>query len=60
MLTKENIITAINALEYPLILDEILERIILLDKIDAGLEQSKNDEIISDVEIDRRMESWFE
>ena len=59
MLTKENIISTINGLQEPIILDEILERIILLNKIEKGIEQSKNGQVISDSELDKRIESWF-
>ena len=59
MLTKENIISTVNDLVEPIFLDDILERIILIDKIQTGLEQSKNGQIISEVELDTRIESWF-
>lgn len=59
MLTKENIITTINALKEPIILDDVLERIFLLEKIGNGIEQSKNDQIISDEEFDKRIELWL-
>ena len=59
MLTKENLINTINELEEPFELDDVLERICLLEKISIGLEQSKNDDVISDEEMDKRMESWF-
>ncbi|MBM2813972.1 MAG: hypothetical protein HW421_734 [Ignavibacteria bacterium] len=59
MLTKENIITTINGLQEPIILDDVLERIFLLEKIERGIEQSKNEQVISDVEMDKRIESWL-
>jgi hypothetical protein len=59
MLTKENIITTINGLEEPIILDDVLDRIMLLEKIERGLDQSINNNIISDYELESRMESWF-
>jgi hypothetical protein len=59
MLTKENIITTINGLEEPFVLDDILERIILLEKIERGLEESKNNQVFSEEEVDKRIESWL-
>jgi hypothetical protein len=59
MLTKENIISSINEIEEPIILDDVLERIILLDKIQTGLQQSKDNEIISDEEMNSRIQTWL-
>lgn len=59
MLTKENIISTINGLEEPFILDDILERIILLEKIERGLEESRNNQVFSEEEVDKRIESWL-
>lgn len=59
MLTKEAIITTINGLEEPIKIDDVLERIFLLEKIETGLEQSIKDQVITDEEIEREIESWL-
>ena len=59
MLTKEKIISTINNLDEPIEVDDILDKILLLEKIDKGLEQSENGLVITDEELDKRMESWF-
>jgi hypothetical protein len=59
MLTKENIIATINGLDEPFVLDDVLEKIILLEKIEIGLDQSLNEQIISDDEMGNRIESWL-
>ena len=59
MLTKENIISTINGLDEPIVLDDVLEKIILLEKIEIGLEQSRNDQIITDDEMENRIKSWL-
>jgi hypothetical protein len=59
MLTKEKIITTINNLQEPITFDDVLDNIILLDKIQKGLEQSESGRVISDEELDKRIESWL-
>lgn len=53
MLTKENIISTINNLEEPIELDDILDKILLLEKIEKGIEQSENGQVISDDDLDK-------
>jgi hypothetical protein len=59
MLTKEAILTTINGLEEPIKVDDVLERIMLLEKIEIGLEQSKKDQVITDKEFEKEIESWL-
>ena len=59
MLTKENIISTINSLSEPLVLDDILDKILLLEKIDKGMQQSENGQVISDDELDKKLEAWL-
>jgi hypothetical protein len=59
MLTKENIIETINSLEDPINFDDVIERIYLLEKIEKGLEQSRNNNVITDSELSQRINSWF-
>ena len=59
MLTKENVISAINELPEPLDIDDVLEKIILLEKIQKGIEQSEKGQVIPDEELDQRLESWL-
>jgi len=56
MLTKENVISTINNLQEPITLDDILDKILLLDKIEKGLEQSDNGQVISDEVLDKRVQ----
>jgi hypothetical protein len=56
MLTKEKIIDGINSLKDPINIDDVYEKIHLIEKIEKGLEQSQNDQIISDEEADKRIE----
>jgi len=59
MLTKEKIISSINELNEPIAIDDILDKILFLEKIENGLEQSENGIVISDEELNKRIESWF-
>jgi len=40
-------------------IDELVERLILIEKINKGIEQSKNNEVISDEQLDHEIEEWF-
>lgn len=59
MLTKEKIISAINNLKEPITFDDVLDRVLLLEKIEKGLEQSDNGQTISDEELDRKIQLWL-
>ena len=59
MLTKENIISTINNLDEPIELDDVLDKILLLEKIEKGMEQSEKGQVISDEDLDKRLETWL-
>ena len=48
MLTKTKVIKAINQLPDEFSIDEMVDKMILLEKIDRGLAQSERGEVISD------------
>ncbi|MFT5512427.1 MAG: hypothetical protein ACI8SE_000825 [Bacteroidia bacterium] len=39
-------------------LDELVERLILLEKIQVGLSQSKVGDVISEEALDKKIEAW--
>lgn len=41
-------------------INDLVERLILIEKIENGLEQSKNGEVISDEAMDEEIDKWFE
>ena len=47
MLTKEDVLKTVNELPGEFSFDEILDRLMLLNKIDVGIEQSNNGETLS-------------
>ena len=59
MLTKEKVISEISAMPEPLQLDDILEKIVLINEIEIGIEQSIQNKTIDDDELDKRIEQWF-
>lgn len=59
MLTKQKIISIVENLPEPIVLDDVLEQIVLIEKIETGLAQSQRGEIIPDEELDARLAQWL-
>jgi len=59
MLTKTNLKKQIEKLPDEFSIDELVERLILVEKIERGNKQSENGEVISESELDRDIEKWF-
>ena len=59
MLTKTNLKKHIEKLPDEFSIDELVERLILIEKIERGNEQSERGELISESELDKEIEKWF-
>ena len=59
MLTKEKIIESIDLLPDNISIDEIINRIILLDKIDQGLNDVKEGNIYTTEEVEEKLNKWL-
>jgi hypothetical protein len=59
MLTKSKIKEAIENLPEEVSIDDIIDRLILIEKTEKGIRQSDNGEVLSDAELDKEMEKWF-
>jgi hypothetical protein len=59
MLNKEKVIKAIKQLPDNFPLDEFIERIILLDKIEIGLQQSSKGQVTPDENLDEKLPKWL-
>ncbi|MEP1094575.1 MAG: hypothetical protein ABJG78_05665 [Cyclobacteriaceae bacterium] len=59
MLTKEKIIDAINKLPQDFSMDDVLDELMLIQKIEVGLEQSDRREVISDDDLDNQLPKWL-
>ncbi|AMR25741.1 hypothetical protein A0257_00655 [Hymenobacter psoromatis] len=57
-MTKETILAAVQALPEPIDFNELLERLIFIEKVEEGLRQSEAGETISQEEVERRVKSW--
>lgn len=60
MLTKEKLLQTIKDLPEKFSFDELMDRIILLHKIETGLEQSEKGELISEDDLDKKIKKWLE
>ena len=59
MLTKEKILQTIKDLPDPFSIEDLFERIVLLQKVEAGLEQSKTGKTVSTEEAKKRLDKWL-
>ena len=59
MLSKEKLIQQIEKFPEEFTIDELIENLILIDKINNGVHQSENNKVISDDEMDNEIEKWF-
>ena len=59
MLTKTNVLKTIKNLPDSFSIEDLFDRIILLQKIDIGMEQSKNGEAVSTAEAKKRLKKWL-
>ena len=60
MLTKERLKEQIDKLPDVFSIDELVENLILIEKIETGNKQSENGEVISENEMENEIEKWFE
>ena len=60
MISKEKIQDTLNHLPDSIDLDELIERLIFLDKIEKGNNQSLLDDVVSEDQLDENIQKWFE
>ena len=59
MLTKEQVIGAINKLPQEFSVGQAIDELILLEKIEIGLGQTKANEVIPDEQLDKELPEWL-
>ena len=59
MLQREKLIETIKQLPSKFSVDEVIDRIFLLDKIETGLLQSQKGEVTPDEELDKKLPEWL-
>lgn len=58
MLVKEKVLETIRSLPDEFSLDELVDRLIFLEKINAGLQEVGEGKIVSQEEAKERMKKW--
>lgn len=59
MLTKEEVNKQIKELPDEFTLDELIEKLLIIDKVNRGLLDVEEGRTISETELDKRMAKWF-
>jgi hypothetical protein len=59
MLTKKTVKKQLDKLPEEFTLDELVEQLILIQKIEKGLKDSENNNTISEEDLDKEIEKWF-
>ncbi len=59
MITKEKLIKHINRFPSRLSIDELIDRLVFVEKLEKRIEQSKSNEIITEEELENEMKEWF-
>lgn len=59
MLTKKSILDTIKKLPNHFSIDDLLDSIILLEKIEIGIEQSKNNTVYSTKQAKKKLNKWL-
>lgn len=59
MITKEKLQATVNKLPDSIELDDLIEKLILLDKIDKGNSQSLLNDVVREEDLDKTIEKWF-
>ena len=60
MLTKSRLKEQLEKFPEQFSIDELVESLILIEKIENGNKQSEKGEVIEDTELDNEIEKWFE
>ena len=60
MLTKKKLKKQIEDFPEEFTIDELIDRLILIEKVELGNEQSENGEVISETDLDKEIDTWFE
>ena len=59
MLTKELVNSQIKEMPEEFTLDELIERIIIVEKVNRSLKEVEQGKTISEEELDKKMAKWF-
>jgi len=59
MITKSQLKAQIEKFPEEFSIDQLIDHLILMEKIGRGVEQSENNQVISDSDLDNEIDSWF-
>ena len=59
MTTQEKIIRGISNLPDSVTIDVILDQIMLIEKVEKGIEQSDKNQVVSEDDLDKRLGKWL-
>ncbi|MFO7978968.1 MAG: hypothetical protein R6U64_09945 [Bacteroidales bacterium] len=59
MLKKSRVIETIEKFPEAFTIDELIEKLIFLEKVEQGIQQSKKGEVISEEALDKEIQKWF-
>ena len=59
MLTKTSVIMTISTFPDNFTLDELIDKLIFMDKVERGLEQSLANNVLSEEEAKKRLSKWL-
>nr|WP_321357482.1 hypothetical protein [uncultured Draconibacterium sp.] len=60
MLTKAKVISELNKFPEKFSVDELFEKLILMEKIETARDQSARGDVLSEAELDYEVKKWFE
>ncbi len=59
MLTKKQVLKSLQALPAHFSVDELIDRIVLLQKIEIGMEQSASGKVFTKAEAKKKLKKWL-
>lgn len=60
MITKTKLKETLERFPEEFSIDDLIDKLIIIDKIERGNQQSLNGEVISEDELNNEMKKWFE
>jgi len=59
MLTKESVLKTISKLPENFNLDELIDKLIFIDKVEKGLDQSLKNQVVSESQAKKKLSKWL-
>jgi len=60
MLTQIKVLKAIRQLPEEFSIDELVDKMIMIEKIEIGISQSEKGEVMSEDDLDKEIAKWFD